>query len=193
MFWGSFWWIHIHVWTLNFFVVLEKEVELCSPRTPPSELFTREMAHRTRSSDRRMTLQPTAITEISSGSVGFEPGAEWTWRLNYTLVSKESTTFRMRQNIWDSNAALCFALHPSELPIPAPGTCIKSTSKYPFLLQPQMQGHKIILLEFPEATGSSVRDFIQLFCNVEQFFCASHLTQTYLDTHLYTYPCLAFR
>lgn len=127
---------------------LEKEVKLFSPRTSPSELFTREMAHRTRSSDRRMTPQHPAIGEIFSlDSMGFEPGAEWTWRLNYTLVSKESITFRMRQNIWDSNAALCFGLHPSELLTQAPGTCIKLTSKYFFLLQPNA-GRKLYYWNF---------------------------------------------
>lgn len=91
---------------------------------------------------------PLQLVKYSlSDSVGFEPGAEWTWRLNYTLVSKESITFRTRQNIWDSNAALCFGFHPSELLIQAPGTCIKLTSKYFLLLQPNA-GHKLYYWNF---------------------------------------------
>lgn len=56
---------------------LEKEVKLCGPRTSYSELFTREMACRTRSNDRRLTPQPTEICEYClSDSMSFEPGAE---------------------------------------------------------------------------------------------------------------------
>lgn len=56
---------------------LENEGKLYGPRTSHPEFHTREMACRTRSKDRRLTLQPTETGEHSlSNSVGFEPGPE---------------------------------------------------------------------------------------------------------------------